>query len=595
MKDFLRSLAEILASAFRVSRGRLLISITLMLIGSISGPMVALSLRELVNATLDRDVPAAAVAGAAVAVLAVLALTMEHFAHIFFFELGNLHAVAVERELGSLSQGTVGLEQHERPDYADRMELLKKQIGAPGEGVKAVLSAVALLAQIVVTAVLLARLQPLLLLLPLFAIPPLSAGRAAQNRLHRAQLEQAESLRLSSHLLDLATQVAPAKEIRVFGLQDEMRARQARLRSAIDRAQTRAEVAGLGLRVIGQLLFAVGYLGAVVLVVRAAIEGQRSVGDVVLVVTLAVQTNAQVANALSIAQALQSHARVIGWVLWLRNLVHRVLPRSRGEAPAPERITEGITLESVTFRYPGTDRDILRDISLYLPAGSTVAIVGENGAGKSTLVKLLCRFYDPTEGRILVDGVDLVTMAPDAWRARLAAGFQDFCRFEVLARDCVGIGDLPRIDDEAAVLAAVGQADARPVVERLERGLDTQLGRTYADGAELSGGQWQRLSMARAMMRQNPLLLLLDEPTSALDAQAEHALFARFARSDAQLVGAGGGVTVLVSHRFSTVREADLIVVVDGGRIVEHGKHEDLMARDGMYAQMFTMQAGIYR
>ena len=237
---------------------------------------------------------------------------------------------------------------------------------------------------------------------------------------------------------------------------------------------------------------------------------------------------------------------------------------------------------------------MLQDVSVELPAGSVVAIVGENGAGKTTLVKLLAKLYEPTSGRILVDGVDLARVPAEGWRARLAGAFQDFFRFELRAKHSVGLGDEPRYDDEPAVVAAVSRAGADDVIDRFESGLDTQLGPTWPEGVEVSFGQWQKLALARGFMRDEPLVLVLDEPTAALDAETEHALFERYAagvRRDA----VDGRITILVSHRFSTVRMADLIVVLDGARVVEVGSHADLMARGGQYAELYGIQAAAYR
>jgi ATP-binding cassette subfamily B protein len=274
--------------------------------------------------------------------------------------------------------------------------------------------------------------------------------------------------------------------------------------------------------------------------------------------------------------------------------VQELYPPREQPLAAPDRIERGIAAEGVSFRYPGTDAEVLAGVDLELPAGSTVAFVGENGAGKSTLVKLLCRFYEPTEGRITVDGADLTRIDALAWRQRIAAGFQDFVRFELVARESVGVGDLSRLEAPGDVEAAVDRAAARDVVEDLPHGLETHLGKSYADGAELSGGQWQKVALARAMMRERPLLLILDEPTSALDAHAEHLLFDRYAASARAVARATGGIAIFVSHRFSTVRMADLIVVVDGGRVVEQGSHEELVSRDGLYADLFSLQAAAY-
>ena len=230
-----------------------------------------------------------------------------------------------------------------------------------------------------------------------------------------------------------------------------------------------------------------------------------------------------------------------------------------------------------------------------------MAIVGENGAGKTTLVKLLCRLYPPTDGRILVDGLDLARMPADQWRLRIAGAFQDFLRFELKARHTVGVGDLPRLDDDTAVVAAVDRAGADDVIARLAAGLETQLGTTWPDGVEVSFGQWQKLALARGFMRDRPLLLVLDEPTAALDAETEHALFDRYAaaarggKSNGEAERADGRITILVSHRFSTVRMADLIVVLDGARVVEVGSHDELLAKGGQYAELHGIQAAAYR
>jgi len=261
----------------------------------------------------------------------------------------------------------------------------------------------------------------------------------------------------------------------------------------------------------------------------------------------------------------------------------------------PARLEDAIRFAGVAFRYPGTHSDVLRDVDLDLRAGTTVALVGENGAGKTTLVKLLCRFYEPTDGTIAVDGLDLARIPPERWRAQIAAGFQDFVRLEVVARESVGVGDLAAIEDRRAVAAAVGRAAAGDVIETLPDGLDALLGVSHGDGVELSGGQWQKIALARAMMRERPLLLILDEPTSALDAHAEHELFERYAQSARAVATATGAVAVFVSHRFSTVRMADLIVVVDDGRVAEQGTHDELVARGGIYADLFALQAAAYR
>jgi ATP-binding cassette subfamily B protein len=264
------------------------------------------------------------------------------------------------------------------------------------------------------------------------------------------------------------------------------------------------------------------------------------------------------------------------------------------DQPAPSVLEEGVRFEHVSFVYPGAAAPALDDVDVTIPAGAVVAVVGENGAGKTTLVKLLSKLYTPTSGRILVDGTDLARIDPVAWRRRLSGAYQDFFRFEFRAGQTIGLGDLPRIDQPDAVLAATERAGAGDVIRVLPAGLDTQLGPTWHEGVDVSFGQWQKLALARGFMRDEPLVVALDEPTAALDAETEHALFERYAEQ--ARAGAGAGrVTILVSHRFSTVRMADLIVVMDGARVVEVGTHDELMERDGQYAQLYRIQAESYR
>jgi ATP-binding cassette subfamily B protein len=233
-------------------------------------------------------------------------------------------------------------------------------------------------------------------------------------------------------------------------------------------------------------------------------------------------------------------------------------------------------------------------VSVVLPAGSVVAIVGENGAGKTTLVKLLAKMYEPSSGAVFLDDTPLARVSPAEWRSRLAGAFQDFFRFEFRARHTVGVGDVLRMDDAMAVASAIDRAGANDVVNRLADGLETQLGPTWPGGVEVSFGQWQRLALARGFMRDRPLLLVLDEPTAALDAETEHTLFERYAAAAVKAPDADGRVTILVSHRFSTVRMADLIIVLDGARLIEVGSHEDLMAAGGQYSQLYRIQAAAY-
>jgi ATP-binding cassette subfamily B protein len=266
----------------------------------------------------------------------------------------------------------------------------------------------------------------------------------------------------------------------------------------------------------------------------------------------------------------------------------------QADQPAPTRIAQGIRFDHVTFTYPGSARPAVEDVDLFLPAGAVVAVVGENGAGKTTLIKLLAKLYTPTSGRILIDEADLARIEAGPWRQRLSGAFQDFFRFEFRAGQTIGIGDLPRMDAETALVTAMDRAGARDAVETLPSGLRTQLGPTWPDGVDVSFGQWQKLALARGFMRDEPLVTALDEPTAALDAETEHQLFESYAsRTSDQRQS--GSITILVSHRFSTVRMADLIVVLDGSRVAEVGTHDELLNHGGQYSQLYRIQAKAYQ
>jgi ATP-binding cassette subfamily B protein len=284
-----------------------------------------------------------------------------------------------------------------------------------------------------------------------------------------------------------------------------------------------------------------------------------------------------------------------GRLVWLEDYVAAERRGRTASATLPDTLSRGIELRDLGFGYPGSEggRAVLDGVNLLLPPGAVVALVGDNGAGKTTLIKLLCGFYQPDSGAILVDGVDLATCDTAQWRARCSAAFQDHARLEFPVVETVGVGDLPRVEDRAAVSAALERADASGVVERLPQSLDTPLGSRW-DGVELSGGQWQRLALGRGLMRTDPLITVFDEPTAALDAHTENALFERFAAA-ARTGRSRNTVTLLVSHRFSTVGMADLIVVLDDGRIREQGSHRELMDRGGLYAELFELQSQGYR
>ncbi|GAA4690089.1 ABC transporter ATP-binding protein [Phytohabitans rumicis] len=592
MINVLAGCRQLLHTAWRMDRARTVFSIILMVCGAVAAPLLAVGLGWMTDAVVGGRWREAAWNGALVAVLGIVSLTFSHFAHILYFELSELAEIDFDKQLIALSNGTVGIAHHERAEQADSLTVLQHESRRFRTGLEALLNGMGLALAMVLTAVLLARLHPLLLLLPLAAIPPLFTGRVAEGRLDAAKTKTAEPVRLALNLFGLATSSRHAGEVRVFRLEDELRRRRAELWEQATGGLHRAQLAAAGIRVAGQLVFAAAYVGGVLLILRDAANGRHSVGDVVLAVALAAQVNQQVTLAVALMQDLQRMASAYRRMDHIRAAVGAP---GLAEQPPPDRLREGIVLSGVAFSYPASEATALRDVDLTLPAGSIVAFVGENGAGKTTLVKLLCGFYQPTGGRVLVDGVDLRALPMPAWRQRIAAGFQDFVRYEFLVQQAVGVGDLARIDDAGAVRAALDRARSADVLDHLPDGLRSQLGKSHADGAELSGGQWQKIALGRALMRDTPLLLVLDEPTSALDPQAEHALFERYAEQARRVGETTGAITVLVSHRFSTVRMADQIVVVRDGRVAEVGSHAELVRRGGQYAELYALQAQAYR
>jgi ATP-binding cassette, subfamily B, bacterial len=499
--------------------------------------------------------------------------------------------VALEAYVARLHGQVPGIEHHERPDYLDRLQLLRDHVFLLNHFYRAFMNTVGSIARLTFTVALLASVSPLLILLTAFAVPTVLVSGWRAGRERAAEERAAPHRRLARHLFELGATGGPAKEVRVGRTGPLLKDRHRAERISWYRTVARAWSVSAVWHAATWALFGAAYVAAIAYVAAGL---HASAGSVVLVLAAG-------ANLARFFGLTVSEAEFLRWTLdatrrlvWLEDYARSAHPGGAEPAEPPARLLRGIRLEHVSFRYPGTEATVLHDVDLELPAGSVVAVVGENGAGKSTLVKLLCRFYEPTEGRITVDGVDLSRVPAVAWRSRLAGAFQDFCRLELRAAQTVGLGDLERLEERPALETAVSRAGAGDVVARLPRGLDTQLGPTWEEGVELSFGQWQRLALARGLMRDAPLLCVLDEPTAALDAEAEHALFERFAAA-ARADGAEGRVTVLVSHRFSTVRMADLIVVLDGSRVVDVGAHEELMARGGLYAELYGIQARAYR
>ncbi len=505
--------------------------------------------------------------------------------------------IALESHVAWLQASVATIEHHERPAYLDRLAMLRNQVFVLDHMYMSLFTTCGWILRLGVTVALLVSIHPALALLAAFALPTVLTSTWRPGVERAAEERGGSANRLARHLFDVATTAPPGKEVRVTRigarLVAQRRAAWERWYGPVARARRRSAV----WHTLAWAIFGAAYVGAVVFVASVLAAPP---GDVLLVLAAGSRLSAYIGGTVGEIGFLRGiwleGSRRLAW------LEDYAASQSHGaDAPVPAQLGEGIRFEHVSFAYPGTDRLVLDDVTLRLAPGSVVAIVGENGAGKTTLVKLLCRLYQPTRGRILVDGVELARMPPDAWRSRLSGAFQDFYRFEFRVRHTVGVGDLPRLDDHPAVVAAVDRAGAADVVAQLGAGLETQLGPTWPEGVDLSFGQWQKLALARGFMRERPLVLVLDEPTAALDAETEHALFERYAaaarrsRPDRAQPAPDGRITILVSHRFSTVRMADFIVVLHGSRMVEAGTHEALMAQGGHYADLYRIQAAAYR
>ena len=341
----------------------------------------------------------------------------------------------------------------------------------------------------------------------------------------------------------MATTAPPGKEVRVLGIGERLVRDRRAAWEAWYRPVAAARWGSAWWHALGWAVFGLAYVGAVIFV-SSYLRAPASA--VLLVLAAGARLSGYIGATVGEIGFLRGF-----WMdgsrrlAWLEDYAASVA--AAGDLAVPSLVRQGVRFDHVSFSYPGTARVVVDDVSLFLPAGAVVAIVGENGAGKTTLVKLLSKMYEPSSGSILVDDVPLARLPASAWRARLAGTFQDFFRFEFRAQHTVGLGDVPHMDDLPSVATAVERAGAGDVIERLKAGLDTQLGPTWPEGAELSFGQWQKLALARGFMRDQPLLLILDEPTAALDAETEHALFERYAAA-ARGADTSGRITVLVSH-----------------------------------------------
>jgi ATP-binding cassette subfamily B protein len=481
------------------------------------------------------------------------------------------------------------LETYENPLFYDRLERARVQatdrlvmIQAAGQLIQQVITTISFAVPIL-------KFSPGLLLLLLVFVTPAFLGESHFAFLGYAlSLRQTPRKRVLDYLRILGGSKEAAKELKLFGLRDFLAERFRGIWNGVYdenlHLARRRFVAGGFLAVLSSS----GYYGAYAYVLWRALSGQITSLDTVVFLTGAIlQVSANIQNIFSTLAGIADQALYLTDLLAFFNMQPTVL--SKPDAiPAPRPIKDGFEFRNVSFWYPGTTRRILDGFNMRLEPGERIALIGQNGQGKTTIVKLISRLYDPTEGRILLDGIDLREYSIESLCHEIGVIFQDFMRYEMTAAENIGVGRVEKLHDRAAIEVAAQKALADKVVAKLAGGYDQMLGRRFETGVDLSGGEWQRIALARAYLR-DAQMLILDEPTAALDAKAEYEVFERF--YDLTV----GKMTLLISHRFSTVRMADRIVVLEGGRIVEEGKHDRLVAMGGRYAEMFELQASSYR
>ncbi len=419
------------------------------------------------------------------------------------------------------------------------------------------------------------------------AIPAFLSQSQYAERAFRVVNHRAPESRLLNYIEMLLTSNETVKEIKLFGLGESLLGRYRDLFTRFyqeDRqiAKQRS-FAGVGWGLVSNL----GYYGSYAWIVMRTIAGMVTLGDMTMLLTIFRQSQVSFRSLLDSLNRLYESNLFLDNLMTYLKLEPQIVSPADG-IPAPEVIQDGIEFRNVSFRYPGAENDVLRGINLHIRPSEKIALVGLNGAGKTTLIKLVTRLYDPTEGQILLDGVDLREYNLTSLRQCFGVIFQDFVRYQFTVRENIAFAQIDAMDDFARIQDAADRGGASEMIARMPAGYDTMLGRRWEKGLELSGGEWQKIALARAFMRKSEVLVL-DEPTSALDAQAEYAVFQRFGALIEDRIA------ILISHRFSTVRMADRIVVLSDGRVLEIGSHDELILKDGAYARLFNLQAEGYR
>ena len=589
------SVLAMATSSFRADRRRTIWSITLDIVVGLAGPVTAIGTGMLVDAVvrgahLGRIVTAAVVLAVSGSTVLCLSLVADRLR----IRLEENVAHFVELQVMGMVTGLRGIAHHENPAHLHRIDRLLEESWLVAMAVPALVESVQVVARFVLTIAALATVDSRLALLPLATMAALWAGVSAERIRLRALDQRSQVNRRAEDIFRLVGKTEAAAELRVFRSGEQLIARHATANAAVARDERRHRMQGGWRLAIGRSVFAAGFGVGMVAVARRAAAGSVSPGHLVMVIGLASQVIGQ-------ANSISAQLNWVNWTLtgarhyvWLLDYDAAHRGHDGPMLAAPDRLVSGVRFDDVSFAYPGTDKVVLDHLDLELAAGSVVAVVGDNGAGKTTLIKLLLRFYEPTAGTITIDGVPLSAIDPIEWRSRATAALQDHTRPELLVGEAITIGDLDNAHDDSALGLAASRSGADDVMAALPFGRDTQLGLEWPGGTELSGGQWQRVAVGRSAMRPDPLLLILDEPTAALDPVAEHALFEHYTGALNEARRARGAITVVISHRLSTVRAADLIVVVEGARVAEQGTHDELLAADGRYAKLFRIQASSY-
>ena len=498
-------------------------------------------------------------------------------------KFANFTSVRIMRHAAQLD-----LDQFEDSTFYDKLERARQQTNGRTVLLSQVLGQVQDLISMGFLAVGLMAFNPWLILLLLVAVVPAFLGESYFNdksyALTRSQTTERREL---DYLRFLGASDETAKEVKLFGLSDFLidRFRSLSDKFYVDSRSLAIRRSGWG--TFFALLGSVGYYSAYVVIIFRAIHGSLSIGDLVFLAGSFRQLRSLLEGILSRFTSVSQGAIYLQDLFEFFEIEPRIKPVAQPR-PFPDPVKEGFSFENVGFRYFNSERWANRHLTFTLRAGEKLALVGENGAGKTTLINLLTRLYDPTEGRILLDGVDLREYDPEDLRRHVGVIFQDYLRYQMTMAQNIAVGNISHKEDRALIETAARQSLADALAEKLPGRYDQKLGRWFGQGVDLSGGEWQKVALARAYMR-DAQLLILDEPTAALDARAEYEVFQRFAELTK------GRTAVLISHRFSTVRMADRILVLDKGELLEIGSHEELLARNGRYAELFHLQARGYR